>query len=87
MPDGVIAAIPALEEFGIASRLASESGLPGCYDGTVTQLVESWVQHQDTYTIERIVITTGGDDPTFRAMTILSRKLNVPATNISTRGG
>ena len=38
MPAGVIACVPALEEFGIASRLASPSGLPGCFDGAVTEL-------------------------------------------------
>lgn len=44
MPPGVIAGIPALEEFGIASRLASTAGLPGCYDGTVAELAELWMQ-------------------------------------------
>jgi dihydroorotate dehydrogenase electron transfer subunit len=44
MPAGVIASIPALEEVGIASRLASTAGLPGCYDGTVTELAELWLR-------------------------------------------
>ena len=44
MPVGVIAAVPVLEEFGIASRLASEAGLPGCYDGPVNELAELWLQ-------------------------------------------
>src|SRR5687767_15838245 len=43
MPAGVIACVPALEEFGIASRLASTAGLPGCFDGTVTELAAHWL--------------------------------------------
>lgn len=45
MPAGVIAAVPSLEEFGIASRLASEIGLPGCYDGPVLELAQEWLQN------------------------------------------
>jgi dihydroorotate dehydrogenase electron transfer subunit len=47
MLPGVIAAVPSLEEFGIASRLASEIGLPGCYDGTVNELAERWLEALD----------------------------------------
>lgn len=43
MPAGVIAAVPSLEELGIASRLASEAGLPGCYDGPVVELAQAWL--------------------------------------------
>ena len=44
MPDGVIACVPALEEFGVASRLASTAGLPGCHEGEVTELAALWLQ-------------------------------------------
>jgi len=54
MPPGVIASIPQLEEMGIASRLASTAGLPGCYDGTVTELVELW---QRSFPSDRAHIT------------------------------
>ena len=37
MPAGVIACVPSLDEFGVASRLASAAGLPGCYDGPVIE--------------------------------------------------
>ncbi|WP_331068050.1 hypothetical protein [Steroidobacter sp.] len=43
MPAGVIACAPSLEEWGIASRLASPSGLPGCYDGAVADLAIEWL--------------------------------------------
>src|SRR5690606_24671811 len=43
MPDGVIACVPQLDEFGVASRLASSLGLPGCHDGSVVELAELWL--------------------------------------------
>src|ERR1700722_18226857 len=35
IPTGVIACMPLLEEWGIASRLASTLDLPGCFEGAV----------------------------------------------------
>ena len=44
IPAGVIACMPLLEEWGIASRLASTLGLPGCFDGPVTALADTWLR-------------------------------------------
>lgn len=38
MPPGVIAALPLLEDWGIASRLASLADIPGVFKGTVAEL-------------------------------------------------
>src|SRR5215470_7622845 len=35
IPDGTIACMPLLDEWGVASRLATRAGLPGCFDGAV----------------------------------------------------
>lgn len=43
IPTGVIACMPLLEEWGIASRLASTLDLPGCYEGTATALADLWL--------------------------------------------
>jgi dihydroorotate dehydrogenase electron transfer subunit len=43
IPTGVIACMPLLEEWGIASRLASTLDLPGCFDGPVTELAQGWL--------------------------------------------
>ena len=59
---GVIAAVPALEEFGIASRLASELGLPGCYDGPVLELAQQWLQNVDAALRAQISITVTGPE-------------------------
>lgn len=77
MPAGVIAAIPPLEEFGIASRLASPLGLPGCYDGTVTELAEAWLQSADSAAVESISISVTGPDATIAAVEALGRRLGM----------
>lgn len=43
VPAPVIAAMPLLEDWGIASRLASRQGYPGCFDGYVTDLTRFWL--------------------------------------------
>jgi dihydroorotate dehydrogenase electron transfer subunit len=43
IPTGVIACMPLLEEWGIASRLASTLDLPGCFEGTATALADIWL--------------------------------------------
>ncbi len=42
LPAGIIAAVPLLEDWSIASRLASPLGLPGCFDGSVQELLTEW---------------------------------------------
>lgn len=44
MPDGVIAALPVLEDLGVPSRLASLQGFPGCHRGYVTDLASQWIE-------------------------------------------
>ena len=88
MPVGVIAAIPVLEEFGIASRLASPLGLPGCYDGTVTELAEAWLQSANSAAREGMYLAVAGPDSTIAATEELARRLGVtvaviPAGNIA----
>lgn len=39
MPDGVIAAIPLLEDWGIPSRLCDSQGQAGCFEGSLDELV------------------------------------------------
>ena len=43
VPDGTIACMPMLDEWGIPSRLASLAGYAGCYSGYVTQLADHWL--------------------------------------------
>jgi len=74
---GVIAAVPALEEFGIASRLASELGLPGCYDGPVLALAEEWLLAVESTLQEQTSITVVGPDDTVRSAQDLGDRLGL----------
>jgi dihydroorotate dehydrogenase electron transfer subunit len=47
VPDGVIAAMPLLEDWTIPSRLASLQGYPGCHQGYVTDLARHWLDALD----------------------------------------
>jgi hypothetical protein len=82
MPAGVIACVPALEEFGIASRLASTTGLPGCFDGTVTELAEQWLGALDPETLREIHITMSGDAELASAVEQLGRRFDVPVSTL-----
>jgi dihydroorotate dehydrogenase electron transfer subunit len=82
MPAGVIAAVPALEEFGIASRLASTAGLPGCYDGSVAELAEAWLSllTEQLRTQTRIVVS--GLASEIAAAEQLGRRFGIPVSSI-----
>jgi dihydroorotate dehydrogenase electron transfer subunit len=43
IPDDVIGAVPLLEDWKVASRLASNQSRPGCYEGNVTELAEQYL--------------------------------------------
>lgn len=77
MPAGVIACVPALEEFGIASRLASTTGLPGCFDGTVTELAEQWLAALEPDTLRQIHITAIGEAELMTEVEQLGRRFDL----------
>jgi dihydroorotate dehydrogenase electron transfer subunit len=66
-----------LEEFGIASRLASEAGLPGCYDGPVIELAEQWLGALDPSLQAQITITVVGPEDLASSATDLGRRLGL----------
>ncbi len=43
MPAPVIATMPLFDDWQIPARLAHADGLPGCYDGPVLALAETWL--------------------------------------------
>lgn len=46
-----IGASSLLEDWGIPNRLCSPLGLPGCFDGTLTELLAEWQVPQDWHLI------------------------------------
>lgn len=59
MPEGVIAAMPLLEDWNIASRLASLKGYPGCFEGYVTDLARHWLRTLEPATVRNDVEVFG----------------------------
>lgn len=77
IPDGVIACMPLLEDWGIASRLASLQGYAGCYDGMVTDLARTWLEkYKDD--LGQIEIFSCGPTPMLKAVARLAREYELP---------
>ncbi len=45
MPAEAIGACPLLEDWKIGNRLASDSGLPGCFEGSLEDLLDQWIRY------------------------------------------
>lgn len=78
MPDGVIASMPLLESWGVASRLATRSGFPGCFDGFVTELAETWLQSLDEQCLSEVEIFACGPTPMLEATTRVAARFSLP---------
>lgn len=78
LPPEVIGAMPLLEDWGIASRLASLQAYPGCFQGYVTQLVQCWL---DTLTPEQqqeVGLYACGPEPMLQAVVKLAADYQLP---------
>ncbi|HLA74836.1 MAG TPA: dihydroorotate dehydrogenase electron transfer subunit [Gammaproteobacteria bacterium] len=78
MPEGVIAAMPLLEEWGIPSRLTSLQGYAGCYEGYVTELARHYL---DVLTVEQraeVEIFCCGPHPMLKATAKLAKEYAIP---------
>ncbi len=78
MPDGVIACMPLLEEWGVPSRLTSKSGFPGCHDGYVTDLARLWLAQLTPEALAEVTVFTCGPTPMLKAVAALAREFNLP---------
>ena len=78
IPTGVIACMPLLEEWGIASRLASTADLPGCFEGSVTDLAAAWLSSLSPADLEAIEILSCGPPTMLESAASLARRYNVP---------
>ena len=78
IPTGVIACMPLLEEWGVASRLASTADLPGCFEGTVTELADTWLSSLSPTDLTEVEICSCGPTPLLEATATLARRYNVP---------
>ena len=78
MPAGTIACMPLLEEWGVASRLASRAGFPGCFDGYVTELAGEWLGSLTRSELAEVELFACGPKPMLAAAAQLARRYGVP---------
>jgi dihydroorotate dehydrogenase electron transfer subunit len=78
IPTGVIACMPLLEEWGIASRLASAADLPGCFEGTVTDLADAWLSSLSPTDLAEVEVFACGPAPMLETTATVARRHNVP---------
>ena len=78
IPDGVIGAMPLLEDWGIPSRLASLQGYPGCFDGYVTDLARHWLNALDDQARAEVALYSCGPHPMLAAVVKLAREFDLP---------
>jgi len=78
MPEGAIAAMPMLEEWGIASRLATLAGYAGCYEGYVTDLAATWLGALDAAALDEVEMFACGPTVMLKAAAAVARRFNVP---------
>ncbi len=78
MPDGIIAAMPLLEDWGIPSRLASLQDFPGCYTGYITDLARHWLDALDDDERARVSLFACGPHPMLAASAALAEEYGLP---------
>jgi len=78
IPAEAIACMPLLEDWKIASRLASAQGYSGCYDGLVTELARAWIDSLDLESREAVEIFACGPTPMLRAVAELAKEYSLP---------
>jgi dihydroorotate dehydrogenase electron transfer subunit len=77
MPDGVIATMPLMEDWGIPCRLASLQGYNGCYQGYVTDLARAWLSAPGR-DLSEVEIYSCGPTPMLKAVARVAADFNVP---------
>lgn len=78
IPEGSIACMPMLEEWGVASRLATQAGYPGCYDGYVTDLAAAWLGSLDAAALSEVEMFVCGPTVMLKAAAAVALRFNVP---------
>lgn len=78
VPEGVSAAMPLLEEWGVASRLTSRQAFAGCYQGYVTQLAEQWLAALTPAQRREVEIFACGPHPMLAAAAAVAQRHDIP---------
>jgi len=78
LPDGVIATMPLLEDWGVPCRLASLQGYAGCFEGYVTELARHWLKQMPAEERNSVEVFSCGPTPMLKAVAALAREFDLP---------
>lgn len=78
VPEGVIACMPMLDEWGVPSRLASLAGYPGCFEGYVTDLAAAWLSSLDRAALNEVEMFACGPTVMLKAAAAVARRFDIP---------
>lgn len=78
LPDGVIAAMPLLDDWNIASRLASLQDFPGCHRGYITDLARAWLNSLSAQARDEVMLFACGPSAMLSACAELAWEFNLP---------
>ena len=70
----VNASMPLMDDWGVASRLASRSGYEGCFHGFVTELADAWLHTLAPEELNEVEIFACGPTPMLAAAARLARR-------------
>jgi dihydroorotate dehydrogenase electron transfer subunit len=77
LPPSATHEVALLQQWGIASRLASRAALAGAYNGFVTELAELMLAALPRAELDRTQICACGPEPMLRATARLARRFGV----------
>lgn len=78
IPEGSIACMPLLDEWGVPSRLASLAGYPGCFDGYVTDLAAAWLGSLDRAALAEVEMFACGPTVMLKAVAAVAKRFDIP---------
>jgi hypothetical protein len=78
IPPDVIACMPLLEQWGIPCRLASHSGFPGCFEGSVAALADVWLTSLGPLELSEVEIFASGPPGVLDMAGVLAARYAVP---------
>jgi dihydroorotate dehydrogenase electron transfer subunit len=78
LPDGVIASMPLLDDWGIPSRLTSLQNYPGCFDGYITDLAKQWLTSLNDNLLRDVEIFSCGPTSMLEAVSQLAKEFELP---------
>ena len=76
-PAAAIACMPLLDQWGVPSRLASNAGYAGCFQGHVTELARQWLSALAPAELAEVEIFACGPTPMLAAAAELAREYSL----------